>query len=154
MQTRKLGPFTVSAVGLGCMNLSHAYDEPPSFAQAKRLLLRALDLGITHFDFARNLPVLDEFVGLAGESSCTPAQLALAWLLTKHSHVAVIPGTRSIAHLEENLGVLDVQLSDGTIDRLNRLFTPDRIAGPRYPATTQSEIDTEEFSIPVDQRGR
>ena len=52
MQTRKLGPFTVSALGLGCMNLSHAYDEPPSFEQAERLLLRALDLGVTHFDTA------------------------------------------------------------------------------------------------------
>jgi aryl-alcohol dehydrogenase-like predicted oxidoreductase len=52
MQTRKLGPFTVSAVGLGCMNVSHAYGEPAPFDVASRLFLEALDLGITHFDTA------------------------------------------------------------------------------------------------------
>ncbi len=328
MQSRPLGPFTVSALGLGCMNLSHAYDVPPSPADAERVLLRALDLGITHFDcaalygfganeellgnvlgsrrsqftlatkggmygidgkrvidgrpdtikrefenslrrlktdtidlfylhrwdkkvpvedsmgaivdlvregkvrsvglsevsastllrahavhpiaavqteyslwtrnaeiavldecrkigaafvafsplargwltntfhdvshllpkdirkamprfqpenFARNQPILDAFVALASEAGCTPAQLALAWLLNKHPHVHPIPGTRSIAHLEENVGTVNVQLDASMIDRLDRLFAPGRIAGARYPAATQAEIDTEEF---------
>ncbi len=52
MQQRSLGPFQVSAIGLGCMNLSHAYGAPPAEADAERVLLRALDLGITHFDTA------------------------------------------------------------------------------------------------------
>jgi aryl-alcohol dehydrogenase-like predicted oxidoreductase len=52
MQTRQLGPFTVSAIGLGCMNVSHAYGEPAPFDAAARLFLEALDLGITHFDTA------------------------------------------------------------------------------------------------------
>jgi aryl-alcohol dehydrogenase-like predicted oxidoreductase len=52
MQTRKLGPFTVSAIGLGCMSLSHAYGSPPVEAEAARVLLRAMDLGYTHFDTA------------------------------------------------------------------------------------------------------
>ena len=52
MQQRFLGPFQVSAIGLGCMNLSHAYGLPPSFEDAERLLLRALDLGVTLFDTA------------------------------------------------------------------------------------------------------
>ncbi|HVL74817.1 MAG TPA: aldo/keto reductase [Noviherbaspirillum sp.] len=52
MQQRSLGPFQVSAIGLGCMNLSHAYGAPVPEAEAERLLLRALDLGITHFDTA------------------------------------------------------------------------------------------------------
>ncbi|HSI51621.1 MAG TPA: aldo/keto reductase [Ideonella sp.] len=51
-QQRQLGPFRVSALGLGCMNLSHAYGVPPSFDDAQRLLLRALDLGCTLFDTA------------------------------------------------------------------------------------------------------
>jgi aryl-alcohol dehydrogenase-like predicted oxidoreductase len=49
---RKLGPFTVSSIGLGCMNLSHAYGVPPSPAAAAAVLLRAVDLGVTHFDTA------------------------------------------------------------------------------------------------------
>lgn len=52
MQTRKLGPFDVSAIGLGCMSLSHAYGSPPPRAQAEEVLLGALDAGYTFFDTA------------------------------------------------------------------------------------------------------
>lgn len=52
MQQRLLGPFQVSAIGLGCMNLCHAYGQPVPEAEAERLLHAALDLGITHFDTA------------------------------------------------------------------------------------------------------
>ncbi len=49
MEQRQLGPLTVSAIGLGCMNICHAYGAPVSEAQAERLLLAALDAGVTHF---------------------------------------------------------------------------------------------------------
>ena len=52
MQTRQLGPFSVSAIGLGCMNLSHAYGAPVSRQQGERVLLAALDAGVTFFDTA------------------------------------------------------------------------------------------------------
>ena len=52
MQQRQLGPFTVSAIGLGCMNICHAYGSPISEAEAEKLLLAALDAGVTHFDTA------------------------------------------------------------------------------------------------------
>jgi aryl-alcohol dehydrogenase-like predicted oxidoreductase len=52
LSQRSLGPFTVSSIGLGCMNLSHAYGIPPPPEEAAQLLLRALDLGVTHFDTA------------------------------------------------------------------------------------------------------
>ncbi len=52
MQHRQLGPFTVSAIGLGCMNICHAYGAPVSEQQAERVLLAALDVGVTHFDTA------------------------------------------------------------------------------------------------------
>ena len=52
MRTRKLGPFDVELVGLGCMNLSHAYGAPPPRADTERLLLTAFDLGVRHFDTA------------------------------------------------------------------------------------------------------
>ena len=52
MNTRKLGPFEVSCIGLGCMNLSHAYGVPPSAEQGERVLLAALDSGVTLFDTA------------------------------------------------------------------------------------------------------
>jgi aryl-alcohol dehydrogenase-like predicted oxidoreductase len=52
MRTRRLGPFTVSAISLGCMNISHAYGTPPPPEVGGRLLLEALDLGYTYFDSA------------------------------------------------------------------------------------------------------
>jgi aryl-alcohol dehydrogenase-like predicted oxidoreductase len=52
MKQRHLGPFTVSAIGLGCMNLSHAYGPPVSPEQAEKVLLTALDAGVTLFDTA------------------------------------------------------------------------------------------------------
>jgi len=52
MQQRQLGPFKVSSIGLGCMNICHAYSAPVSEQQAERVLLAALDAGVTHFDTA------------------------------------------------------------------------------------------------------
>jgi len=52
MKNRKLGQFQVSEIGLGCMNLSHAYGPPVSEAQAEKVLLTALDAGVTFFDTA------------------------------------------------------------------------------------------------------
>jgi len=56
MQLRTVGPFQVSAVGLGCMNLSHAYGSPPPAEAAQRLLLSALDRGVTMFDTGDRVP--------------------------------------------------------------------------------------------------
>ena len=47
MQQRQLGPFTVSAIGLGCMNLSHAYGTPPTAEVGEALIYKALDIGVT-----------------------------------------------------------------------------------------------------------
>ncbi len=52
LPTRTIGPFTVSSIGLGCMNLSHAYGTPPREAEGVALLNRALDLGVTFLDTA------------------------------------------------------------------------------------------------------
>ena len=52
MTPRRIGPFDIAPIALGCMNLSHAYGAPPPPEQAERLLLQALDLGVTHFDTA------------------------------------------------------------------------------------------------------
>ena len=52
MKTRRIGPFEVAPIGLGCMSLSHAYGVPPSPEDGARLLLEALDLGVTLFDTA------------------------------------------------------------------------------------------------------
>jgi len=93
-----------------------------------------------------NLKLLDGFKGIAADAGCTPAQLSLAWVLARGPHVIAIPGTTSIAHAEENFGALEVSLDHGVIARVDALFTPAAPHGPRYPAATQAEIDTEEFA--------
>lgn len=97
-------------------------------------------------NFLQNRTVLEEFVRLAGEVGCTPGQLALAWLLNRAPHIVPIPGTRSVAHFDENMGAVAIRLDSEHIERLDRLFAVGKIAGDRYPPGTQAEIDTEQFS--------
>jgi aryl-alcohol dehydrogenase-like predicted oxidoreductase len=96
--------------------------------------------------FERNRTVLNEYAALARESGHSPAQLALSWILCKYPHTLPIPGTQSIEHFRENIAAADVQVDAGLMSRLDRLFAPGRISGPRYGAAAQSEVDTEEFA--------
>jgi aryl-alcohol dehydrogenase-like predicted oxidoreductase len=60
---------------------------------------KARTLGLSE---AQNGPILEEFVRLASEVGCTPAQLALGWPLNRAPHIVPIPGTRSVAHLDKH----------------------------------------------------
>jgi aryl-alcohol dehydrogenase-like predicted oxidoreductase len=95
---------------------------------------------------ARNLGLLDEYRALAREAGCSTAQLALAFVLHRGDHVVVIPGTTRITHLEDNLGAARVSLSRDLVDRLDALINQHTVAGDRYNAATQAEIDTENFA--------
>jgi aryl-alcohol dehydrogenase-like predicted oxidoreductase len=79
------------------------------------------------------------------EAVATPAQLALAWLLSKAPHIVPIPGTTSLAHLEENVAAADLQLDPELLTRVEQILNARTVSGPRYPASTQLEIDTEEL---------
>lgn len=92
-----------------------------------------------------NLKLLDDYRALAREAGCTPAQLALAWLLAQGGHVLPIPGTTRIDHLEENLAAADLKLDPTLLARAGELVSQRTVTGPRYNAPTQTEIDTEEF---------
>ena len=96
-------------------------------------------------NYAANLRLLDEYGSIARPIGCTQAQLALAWLLARGEHVLPIPGTTRIEHLNENMGALAIELDAATIARLDALINRDTVAGARYNAATQTEIDTEEF---------
>jgi aryl-alcohol dehydrogenase-like predicted oxidoreductase len=96
-------------------------------------------------NYAANLKLLDAYGAVAREVGCTMAQLALAWLLHRGPHVIPIPGTTSGAHLAENLGASGVSLTAEQVARLDALINQRTVAGPRYSAATQAEIDTEQF---------
>jgi aryl-alcohol dehydrogenase-like predicted oxidoreductase len=92
-----------------------------------------------------NLTLLERYCALANRANCSPAQLALAWLLTRGEYVIPIPGTTRIEHLQENLGAADVELTPELTEHLDALINQRTIAGARYNAATQAEIDTENF---------
>jgi aryl-alcohol dehydrogenase-like predicted oxidoreductase len=94
---------------------------------------------------AVNLELLTPYAALAQEAQCSMAQLALAWVLTRGGHVVAIPGTTSMAHLDENVAAGKVELSSGIARRVDALINQRSVVGDRYNATVQSEIDTEEF---------
>jgi aryl-alcohol dehydrogenase-like predicted oxidoreductase len=83
-------------------------------------------------NFARNLALVDKIREWAGDKHCTPAQLALAWVLTRGAHVVPIPGTKRIATLEENIGALDVALSAAEVAEIETIFPLDAASGARY----------------------
>jgi aryl-alcohol dehydrogenase-like predicted oxidoreductase len=95
--------------------------------------------------YAANLALLPAYEALAREAGCTPAQLALAWLLTRGDHVIPIPGTASLAHLREDLGAESVSLDPSLRVRLDALINQRTVKGARYSAQSQSEVDTERF---------
>jgi aryl-alcohol dehydrogenase-like predicted oxidoreductase len=81
----------------------------------------------------RNRALLASFAAIAAEKGCTPAQLALAWLLAQGPDVIPIPGTTKVARLDENLGAADVALSARDLARIDALRLHERVAGDRYP---------------------
>jgi aryl-alcohol dehydrogenase-like predicted oxidoreductase len=96
-------------------------------------------------NFERNRALYRRFEQIAGDVGCTPAQLSLAWVISRGEHVVAIPGTTSLKHLEENLAALALVLPADAAAAIDDLFAPDQIAGDRYPAATLAEIDTEQF---------
>jgi aryl-alcohol dehydrogenase-like predicted oxidoreductase len=82
--------------------------------------------------FQKNLAIADGLKEVAEQKGCTPAQLALAWILRRHQDVIPIPGTSSIARLEENIGAADVQLSEQDLNRIEHSLPKGSVEGDRY----------------------
>ena len=89
-------------------------------------------------NFAKNLELVDKVRELAKDKGCTPAQLALAWVLARGEHIVPIPGTKRIRYLDENLGALDVALSVADLAAIDAIFPRDAAAGTRYQASMMS----------------
>ena len=96
-------------------------------------------------NYAANLKLLPAYNALAQQAGCSPAQLALAWLLARAPHIIPIPGTTSVDHLRDDLGAIDVVLPQDVIRKLDALVNHQTVHGARYSAQGSSEVDTEEF---------
>jgi len=84
--------------------------------------------------FERNVALADRVRELAAAKGCTPAQLALAWLLTRED-VVPIPGTSSVERLEENAGAIDIRLTRAELDEIERVSPKGAVVGERYHAS-------------------
>ena len=88
-----------------------------------------------------NRRLVDAVTQIATAKGCTPAQLALAWLLHQGPDIVPIPGTRRIERLEENAAATHVELSSGELDSIEHALVNNVVAGTRYPQAHMSAVN-------------
>jgi len=84
-------------------------------------------------NFQRNLAIVKRVEEIAREKKCTPAQLALAWVLAQGEDIVPIPGTKRRKYLQENVGAVDVVLTGEDLAQIDEVAPKDAFAGSRYP---------------------
>jgi aryl-alcohol dehydrogenase-like predicted oxidoreductase len=92
-------------------------------------------------NFAKNIQLVREVEAMAQEKGCTTAQLALAWVLAQGEDIVPIPGTKRVRYLEENIGALEVKLTDEDLRRLDEILPPGAAAGERYHARGMETVN-------------
>jgi len=88
-----------------------------------------------------NQALVDLLGSIATENGATPAQIALAWLLTQKPWIVPIPGTTKLHRLEENLGAVDIQLSDNDLKGINEALSEIEVQGNRYSEQAQKMVN-------------
>ncbi|MHA3774898.1 aldo/keto reductase [Verrucomicrobiota bacterium sgz303538] len=91
-------------------------------------------------NFGRNLELVTRVQTLASEKGCTPAQVALAWLLAQGQDIVPIPGTKRRKYLNENLGAAKVILTENEIQSIDAIFPRHASAGARYPESALATV--------------
>ena len=92
-------------------------------------------------NFQKNLDLVKRIEEVAGEKRCTPAQLALAWVLAQGDDMVPIPGTKRRKYLEQNLGAINVKLTRKDLERIDQVAPKNIAAGMRYPEAAMARID-------------
>jgi aryl-alcohol dehydrogenase-like predicted oxidoreductase len=92
-------------------------------------------------NFAKNLAIVDQVQEIAKEKRCTPAQLALAWLLAQGAHIVPIPGTTNSTRLAENMAAADIELSAADLKRIAAVAPSGVAAGERYDETGMRSVN-------------
>jgi aryl-alcohol dehydrogenase-like predicted oxidoreductase len=91
-------------------------------------------------NFAKNRELVSRVEAIAKEKGCTPAQLALAWLLVQGKDIVPIPGTKRMDRIEENIGALSVNLSPQDVARISAAVPAGSAAGLRYPEGAMKRV--------------
>lgn len=135
---REFGVALVAYSPLGRGFLTGALKSPDDFAADD---YRRLSPRFQGENFQRNLELVERVGALAEAKGVAPGQVALAWVLAQGEDVIPIPGTRRRHYLLENLAALEVQLSASERAELDDLFTPESVAGNRYPAAWMQLVE-------------
>jgi aryl-alcohol dehydrogenase-like predicted oxidoreductase len=132
-----IGFVAFSPVGRGFLAGAVA-DEDYVEGDIRRAMPRFVGTNLRH-----NLGLFERFAAIAAAAGAAPAQLALGWVLSRDEIVVPIPGTRSIAHLDEDLVAASLDFAPESFAAVDALFAPGAVAGARYPRAMQAQIDTE-----------
>jgi aryl-alcohol dehydrogenase-like predicted oxidoreductase len=135
---RELGIGYVAYSPLGRGFLTGQIKSPSDFAEDD---FRRNNPRFQGENFEKNIALVHEVEKLAQEKGCTTAQLALAWVLAQGEDIVPIPGTRRIRYLDENIGALEVQLTDEDLRRLDDILPPGAAAGTRYPERSMAMVN-------------
>ena len=92
-------------------------------------------------NFQRNLDLVERIREIATQKRCTPSQLALAWLLAQGEDIVPIPGTKRHAHLEENVGAVEIVLTESDFAQIAEVAPPGVAAGARYPERAMHAVN-------------
>jgi len=127
---RELGIGFVPYSPLGRGFLTGTVTNPDNLREgdARRRMLR-----FQGDNFSHNLALVEELKAHAASMNCTPAQLCLAWVLSRGDFIVPIPGTSHVHYLEQNAAAAGIKLNADTEDALGHVFAPGAAAGPRYP---------------------
>jgi aryl-alcohol dehydrogenase-like predicted oxidoreductase len=134
---RELGIGFVAYSPLGRGFLTGAFKSPEDFDDGD---FRKYQPRFQGENFARNLDLVERVQEIAAEKGCTPAQLALAWVLSQGDDVVPIPGTKRRTYLEDNAGASEVELDGDDLARIEEAFPKHAAAGDRY--ADMSTIDS------------
>jgi aryl-alcohol dehydrogenase-like predicted oxidoreductase len=91
-------------------------------------------------NFDKNLQLVQKIEEIAAQKSCTTAQLALAWVLSQGEDIFPIPGTKQIKYLEENIGALDIKLTEAELQEIDAIAPKGAAAGQRYPENMMGSV--------------
>jgi aryl-alcohol dehydrogenase-like predicted oxidoreductase len=135
---RELGTSLVAYSPLGRGFLTGMFQSPDNFPPDD---FRRYSPRFQGENFYRNLQLVEKVKEIALQKQCTPAQLALAWLLAKGEDIIPIPGTKSQTRLDENAGAVNITLTAQELQQIEEIVPIGVAAGTRYPEAIMNTVN-------------
>lgn len=140
--TKKLGIALVAFSPVARGALAGGLDDPLELGDKD---IRSNMPRFSEANWPHNMQLIRAFNELAAEAGVPPAQLSLAWVLSRGKHLHAIPGTANAAHMTENFGALELQFDPAILERAGDIVNQQTVSGHRYPEVMRGTIDTEDF---------